>query len=301
MRGFSVMAIWIFSFFLIIGSCGCKNSHSLVDIGYDLLHPSEMVELPDSLKEISGITLLDSVTIACVQDENGIVFIYDMLQHKMKAELNFYEDGDYEGICNVDTSLFILRSDGTLFEISNYHSKIVNVVSYPTEMKAANNEGLCYDKTLNRLLIARKNKIAKGKQYKNKRAIYAFDLKTRKMNENPVIEFDVDSIEKIALKEKIKLPVKNKKKGKTDNHILRFASSEIAIHPLTGKIFLLSSRDYLLFIINKDGSIQHVEQLNPLIFVQPEGIAFLKNGDMLITNEGQKRNSTLLRFSYRNK
>ena len=69
----------------------------------------------------------------------------------------------------MDTSIFILRSDGTLFEISNYTSNALNVISYPTEIKASNNEGLCYDKIMNRLLIARKNKLAKGKNYKNKR------------------------------------------------------------------------------------------------------------------------------------
>ncbi|HRG37150.1 MAG TPA: hypothetical protein PK289_01350 [Bacteroidia bacterium] len=219
----------------------------------------------------------------------------------MKSSLYFYENGDYEGICNVDTSIFILRSDGTLFEISNYTSNALNVISYPTEIKASNNEGLCYDKIMNRLLIARKNKLAKGKNYKNKRAIYSFDLKTRTLNENPVIEFDVDTLKQIALKEKIELPVKQKKKNKdkVPTPILRFASSEIAIHPITGKIFLLSATDHLLFIIDKNGKVEFVEQLNPLIFLQPEGIAFFKNGDMLISNEGQKKNSTLLRFKYK--
>jgi uncharacterized protein YjiK len=257
--------------------------------------------MSDSLREISGITLLDNATIACIQDENGVVFIYDFLHKKMKNKLTFYDDGDYEGICKVDTSIFILRSDGRLFEISNYLAKSVATVQYPTEMKSANNEGLCYDNVHNRLLIARKNKLAKGKAYKNKRAIYAFDLKTKTLNSQPVLEFDVDTVKKIALEEKIKLPVKVKKKGKNKSveSILRFASSEIAIHPVTGKIFLLSSIDHLLFVIDKDGSIEHVAFLDPAIFIQPEGIAFLKNGDMFITNEGKKGSSTLLRFNYK--
>lgn len=291
--------VWIISSFLIISSFGCKSSRSLVDIGYDLLKPDGKVELSDSLREISGITLLDSATVACIQDENGIVFIYDILQNKMKGELKFSEDGDYEGICNVDTSIFILRSDGTLFEISNYLSQTLSVISYPTEIQGSNNEGLCFDKAHHRLLIARKNKLAKGKEYKNKRAVYAFNLDTKTLDDKPVMEFDVDSIKKIALEEKIKLPVKHKKKNKTAEHILHFASSEVAIHPITGKLFLLSSADHLLFIINENGSISYVEQLNSLLFIQPEGIAFFKNGDMFISNEGQKSNSTLLRFNYK--
>lgn len=296
-----LFVIGLINFFLMISLSSCKSSRSNYDVGYDLSIPSESIQLPGSLREVSGITLLDSTTVACIQDENGVVFIYDLVSHEIKTTLNFYDDGDYEGVCSVDTSIFILRSDGTLFEISNYKSTSLNVVSYPTEMTHANNEGLCYDKISNRLLIARKNKLGKGKGYKNKRAIYSFDLKTRKWKEDPVIEFDVDTVKKIALEEKIKLPLRNKKK-KRDNEqipVLRFASSEIAIHPITGKIFLLSSQDHLLFVVDIKGNVELVEPLNPLVFKQPEGIAFFKSGDILIANEGQRGSSTLLRFNYK--
>jgi hypothetical protein len=42
-----------------------------------------------------------------------------------------------------------------------------------------------------------------------------------------------------------------------------------------------------------------MEKLNPELFNQPEGIAFLNNGDMLISNEGGPGNATLLRFNYK--
>lgn len=296
-------AIWILHSFFWIGSLSCNTSNSLEDIGYNLSKPTESIEMSDSLREISGITLLDSSTVACIQDENGVVFIYDFLRKEIKTKLKFYDDGDYEGICKVDTSIFILRSDGELFEISNYLSTKRTTVRYATAMASSNNEGLCYDKVQNRLLIARKNRLAKGKEYKNKRAVYAFDLRTKTLNLKPLMEFDVDTVRKIALEEKIKLPVKIKKKNKhkAPEPILRFASSAISIHPITGNIFLLSSLDHLLFVINKMGSIEQVVSLDPSVFIQPEGIAFLENGDMLITNEGKKGNSTLLRFNYKKK
>lgn len=285
----------------IIALLSCKQVfNGKKDIGYDLEHPEKIVELPPILREISGITLIDSTTIACIQDENGILFLYDIHKNTISKQFSFYENGDYEGICAVDSSIFILRSDGALFEIINYRSPDFKVIPFSTEIAGSNNEGLCYDKTHNRLLMARKNKIAKGKEFKNKRAVYAFDLKTKLLNTNPVFEFDVDSIKKMATAEKLELPVKNKKKGKnkTIEPFIRFASSEIAIHPGTGNIFLLSSTDYLLFILNGNGKVEHIEKLNPVLFRQPEGIAFQKNGDMLITNEGGDKNSTLLQFKY---
>lgn len=285
----------------IITLLSCKHALTgIKDTGYDLEQPEKITELPPILREISGITWIDSTTIACIQDENGIVFLYDIRQNKISRQFPFYENGDYEGICAVDSTIFILRSDGALFEITNYRSPDFKVIPFPTAIAGSNNEGLCYDKTHNRLLIARKNKIAKGKEFKNKRAIYEFDLKTKLLNNRPVFEFDVDSIRKMAVEEKLELPVKNKKKNKNKplEPFIRFASSEIAIHPVTHTMFLLSSADHLLFILSENGKVEHIEKLNPFLFKQPEGITFQENGDMLITNEGREKNSTLLQFKY---
>jgi hypothetical protein len=290
--------------FFFLGSAGCKNASTInykQDIGYDLEKPERIEELPSSLREISGITLIDSSTIACIQDENGVLFLYDILKNKIKSEKFFYENGDYEGICLTDTTIFILRSDGTLFEIADYRSDSFKVNTYPTELPGSDDEGLCYDKINNRLLIARKNKIAKEKQWKSKRAIYAFDLKAKKLNHQPVFEFDTDTIQKTITQEEISIPDNRKKgkKGKSASSHIHFASSEIAIHPITNKLFLLSAKDHLLFIINQNGIVEYIAKLDPKLFRQPEGIAFQKNGDMLITNEGHNKNSTLLQFKYR--
>ncbi len=38
--------------------------------GYDLSNPDKTIILPPVLLEISGITVIDSTSVACVQDEN---------------------------------------------------------------------------------------------------------------------------------------------------------------------------------------------------------------------------------------
>ncbi|MGC9342766.1 MAG: hypothetical protein ACP5E3_08705, partial [Bacteroidales bacterium] len=62
----------------------------------------------------------------------------------------------------------------------------------------------------------------------------------------------------------------------------------------------ISSRDKLLFVFNMNGNIEHIEILDPLLFRQAEGISFMKNGDMLISNEGKKKKNppTIVRFNY---
>ncbi len=265
---------------------------------YNLKKPLWVIELPHVLREISGITALNQSTIACVQDEDGIVFMYDLDKKEIKTQRVFCGNGDYEGITLVDSSLFILRSDGAIFEIQDYTNPTSSVIPHATETLGSNNEGLCYDKINNRLLIARKSKLGKGKMNKKKRGIFSFDLKNRILVSDPVYEFDTDTIKKIALQEEIALKEKTKKGEKLPHAILRFAASEIAVHPFSKQLYLLSSRDHLLFIIDENGNVGSIQQLDPKVFKQPEGLTFLPNGDMLIANEGQGGKATLLRFAY---
>jgi hypothetical protein len=270
--------------------------------GYNLSKPDFSLVLPDTLREISGLTDIDSITFACIQDEHGILFIYDLLKNEIQKQYSFNIDGDYEGITRVDSAMYILRSDGALFEISNYQSSKFKLTSFTTGIPANNNEGLCYDPYNNRLLIASKGKIAKGPEYKDKRVIYGFDLKTKLLTDKPVFEFDLKNIKQYAKKNKINLPTKTKKNGQITETFIKFMTSAIAIHPITKKLFLLSASDHLFFIFNTtNGDIEHMELLNPDIFNKAEGITFLDNGDMIITNEGQNKKPTLLRFNYRNK
>lgn len=268
-------------------------------IGYNLSSPDHSFELPDILREVSGITSIDSTSFACVQDEDGVLFIYDLANNEIKRQYSFHFEGDYEGITRVGKTIYILRSDGQIYEIADFESPDFQLASYETNIPADNNEGLCYDPENDRLLIAIKGKADKGADNKDKRLIYGFDLKTKTLSSEPVFEFDVETIKQFARSHKVNLPTRSRKKKK-DEPIIRFRTSAIGIHPLTGKLFLLSASDHLFFIFNKNGQIEYMEYLHPELFNKAEGITFFENGDMLITNEGQDDQPTLLRFNYRN-
>ena len=47
-------------------------------LGYDFSKPTLNDELPPILHEISGLAIIDSTSIACIQDEDGILFIYNI-------------------------------------------------------------------------------------------------------------------------------------------------------------------------------------------------------------------------------
>lgn len=295
-------------FFLTLFFSDCSNSNSKnnkeelpkeeMTIGYTLSSPVRTFILPGILQEISGITNIDTTTFACIQDEKGILFIYDIVNNKIQQQYTFTIDGDYEGIARVGKTMYVLRSDGTLFEISDYTSENFKLTSYETEIPADNNEGLCYDAANNRLLIAVKGKVGKGRENKDKRVIYGFDLKTKTLSEEPAFDFDLQAIHEFAEQHNLDLPANEKKKKQNREATIKFKTSAIAIHPLTKKLYLLSASDHMLFVFDMEGTIEHIELLDEELFNKAEGITFFDNGDMLITNEGQDKKPTLLRFNY---
>jgi len=285
---------------LLLPDCSATIKNNGNVTGYNLTTPDKSSILPDTLREVSGLTNIDAATFACIQDENGILFIYDAKNNRLKRQFRFSIDGDYEGIARVGQTIYVLRSDGTLFEIANYTSDNFKLNSYDTGIPAKNNEGLCYDPDNNRLLIACKGNIGKGAENKDRRVIYGFDLKTKKLTKKPVFDFDLQKIKEFATDNYLNLPTKKqKKKGKSVKEPdIKFRTSAICIHPLTKKLYLLSASDYLLFIIDTNGKIEHIEHLNRTIFNKAEGIAFYDNGDMLITNEGENKKATVLYFKW---
>jgi len=297
---------WLFLLLLtcIFASCDQhqKNKKSevpLMDIGYNLSAPDRVYILPKKLKEISGITEIDSSRIACIQDEQEIVFTYDLNSGQIISRMDYGYKGDYEGIARVDSTLYILRSDGMLTEIINFNSDKFVRSTFSSGIPWKDNEGICYDPTTNYLLITSKEIPRKGSGNRDKRFIYGFDLTSKRPVPEPVFTVDLSVIDSFALAHTIKVPMKDKNKRKSKDPDIRFQVSDLAIHPITGKLFLLSSADKLLFVFNTKNEIEYIGRLNPDLFIQPEGITFMKNGDMYISNEGQKKSATLVRFNYR--
>lgn len=286
--------------FLILAFGFCSPPYSSEIVGYRLNNPKSKITLPGTLHEISGITELSDQTVACVQDEHGVVFIYDIVKKSIVDSHNFGPDGDYEGIARAGKKLFMLRSDGLIFELDKSANGELQSSTIQTTVPAVNNEGLCFDAASNRLLIGCKSKAGKGPEYKDRRSVYALDLETKQTSAEPVFDFNVQEIIAFAQKNNIRLPEKTKKKSKETFPVLKFSTSEIAIHPKTRHLYLLSAADHMLMVFDMQGTIREMALLDPAVFNKPEGITFMANGDMLITNEGQDKKPTLLIFDYKN-
>ncbi|MGV3656767.1 MAG: SdiA-regulated domain-containing protein [Chitinophagaceae bacterium] len=225
-------------------------------------------ELPEILREVSGIAWMDEKRFACIQDEDGIIFIYNHADEKIEKEIPFAGPGDYEGITLNGDTAYVVRADGHLYQVPLNKGK-KGVKELPTPLTVAHNvEGLFYDKDNNRLLLAIKDDEPGNKDYKG---IYAFDLSGSGFNEIPV--FKISNNEDIVQKE-------GKKKG-----VLR--PSAIAIHPQSKALYVVDGPGARLLQM-QNGKAENVYRLGK-DFPQAEGIAFSPEGDMFISSEGKKR------------
>lgn len=222
-------------------------------------------ELPNNLMEISGIAFVEKNRIACVQDEEGTIFIFNTSSSKIEREIPFGKNGDYEGISIVGNNIYVLRSDGTLFEIEDFQTTSTEpkVNEYDTEINEdVNLEGLCYDKSQNRLLLVMKESDHENNAYKG---VFEFDLATKKLNTSPVYKLNENS----EIEEKQK----------------KFRPSEIGIDPVSNKMYVLTAGNPKL-IEFKNGKPTQIYTLNDRIFSQPEGLTFGSKGEIFISNEG---------------
>lgn len=236
------------------------------------------------LHEISGICWIDEQRMACVQDELGIIYIFNFLSAKIENKIPFAGPGDFESITKDGDTYFVMRSDGRIFEIRMSSSKNPTVIQYDLPFdKTLDYEGFFYDKSKKRLLITFKEP---DPQTKSKiRGIYAFDPVKKTMSSKPVYEIDLSN------------PLINKQDkddDKKDKDLYKnFFPSDIAINPVTSEIYMTNGINPSILVLDKTGKMKRYFKLDKDNFPQPEGITFSSNGDMFLSSEGVKHNGII--------
>ncbi len=259
--------------------------------------PDTLFKLPNRLREISGLTLLDDQILGAVQDEKGRLYLLNMNTGKIEDDPRFDKDGDYEDLARVGDTVYVLRSNGTLHEITNWRANNLETVKHKTALSAKHDtEGLVYDVSNNRLLIACKE--FPGKGLKNQKAIYAFDLTTKTLLEEPVYTINLAALSQQLNTERGPNAAVRRALGSAFD-MSGFKPSALGIHPVTGHLYVLSSVRKALVVLNADNSVEAVWPLSEELFRQPESLAFLPNGDLFIASEGAGKRATLVRYTYR--
>lgn len=235
--------------------------------------------MPETLKEISGICWIDEKRIACVQDEIGVIYIYNLLNAKVENQIQFAGTGDYESITQANGVYYVLRSDGIIFEIKTNNQKNPMVKQFENPLdKNLDFEGIFYDKNTNRLLISFKQ--SDPRTSTKTKGIYAFDLISKMVGKQAIFEIDLTN------------ELINKQKDKSDENekdlYKNFQPSDIAINPVTSDIYVTDGVNSSILIMDKKGKIKSSFKLDKDDFPQPEGITFSSKGELFISSEGVK-------------
>ncbi len=241
-----------------------------------LLHQTYTIikkwELPASLDEISGITWIGNDTIACVQDEDGIIFKYDIRSSKIISQSKFASAGDYEALTLMDQDLWVAESGGTLYRTNKDFISDKETDSFEMNFEYRNNiEGIAATPDGN-ILIAVKDRNLKGDEG-DYRSFYSYNPSSKKLDRTPAIKVNYnDSIFEIL---------------HTGNPRMLLRPSDIEYNPITGDLFILDAEVPKILILGSDGEIKKMHMLNPIDFFQPEGICFSPSGRIFISNEGK--------------
>ncbi len=288
--------------FCLVASFGCnqmnraKHRESLlrvtdsVGIYYSLSEPDDKFFLPYALAEISGLSFKPPGTLLAVQDEDGILYELDFENKKVVESIKFESPGDFEGVELVGDTVFIIESDGDirLFSLSN-QSK-TQKISTPLESKN-DTEGLGYDPARNILLIACKDEAGINKKIKGK-AVYAFDLATMTLRENPHFTITQKDMEDFY---------EHHREFDYEAARFQFQPSGIAYNSSDGYYYILAHLGKILLVVNPEGRIVASYSIPGALLGQPEGICFSPAGDLYLASEGEGDKGYILKYSIRRK
>lgn len=278
--GFSeVFSYLIFLSITSLFACGAKTVSYPSPLGYNFKKPY-VYTLPHLLDEISGVIYYpkDS-SIFAIQDEKGWLFKIHLTNPLQIERWKFSRGGDYEDLARIDSTFFVLKSNGIIEKFKFSSPDSITLESFKVPGTEKNEfETLFYDSSLHQLILICKN--CKDDK-KTEVSTWAFDPQIDSFSNSFIIKTSEIN-------------------DQLNEENLRFKPSAAAIHPLTGELYILASVNKALVILDKDHSVKRCYKIDPGLFRQPEGITFTPKGDLIISNEanGKGTAADILFFKY---
>lgn len=279
----------LFSVVFTLFTCVARPQEFGSPPGYDLNHP-QISNMPPSLIEISGIDFHDgnSSTVYAEQDEEGAVY---MLKQDGKITYTgksvFRDRGDFEDIAICNDWVLMLRSDGLIYTMPYAEigkKKIDDSREWKSMLPEGEYESMYADNTTNRIYVLCKNcKVDKDDGYK-KISGYVFHL-SDKGKLKPEGNFKISARE-IA--------------RRIQQKDIIFKPSAFALNQHTGEWYILSSINKMIVVTDTQWKVKELYRLDPLLYVQPEGIAFDSDNNLYISSEGSAmKPGTIFKFLYK--
>lgn len=278
----AIRVFWVFCIALFTSFTGCKEPGPVVSPpGYDLDAPKKFT-VGEILHEISGIVFYkgNPDTIYAIEDEAGRLFYFHP-GTRQYPYWKFGKRGDYEDVTLLGEEFVVLRSDGSLYVFpvdqprKGGDEKVTG--AYEHILPSGEYEGLYADGS--RLIALCKN----CPDDDQRDEVSAYVLQYNDRHELAITDHILVAVKASELKSKK----------------VRFHPSALARHPKTGEWYILSSVNKALVILDGQWKYKKTYELDPILFKQPEGLAFDRDGNMYVSNEGHGGVANVLSFSYK--
>jgi uncharacterized protein YjiK len=225
--------------------------------------------LPMGLDELSGIALTPDRRLLAHGDERGQISEIDYRRGVVTKQFVVGRPtlkGDFEGITIADGFVFLLESNGTLYEFrEGANGERVDYTTHDTRLgKECEFEGVAFDSTLHSLLLACKT-VGK-KHLRDSVVIYRWRLDGRG-NRLSMLTVPLSRI----------LP----SLGEKELH-----PSDIAVDPLTGNYVLVASIERAIVEITPAGDVVFARKL-PGDHEQAESVAITPDSILIIGDEAK--------------
>lgn len=227
--------------------------------------------LPKALKEISGLALTPDGRLFVHGDEQAEVWELDYRLGVMVKKFSLGETvvrGDFEAITMANNVLWLMTSNGTLYEFREGDNKAkVKFQKHNTGLKKeCEFEGMVYDPSTDVMVLACKNIFER----KDRASIVLYKWKLRD-----------DGGPRVT---RMVIPV-TEARGPNDWKALQV--SDITLDPATGNYVLIASKERALVMLTTAGEPVYARSL-PENHDQPEGVAVTKDNLLLVSDEAAK-------------
>lgn len=244
--------------------------------------PVAMWIMPIELKEISGLALTPDGNVLAHDDEIGKVYVIDPRGGVLVKRFNLGESppkGDFESITLAGNNIYMLASNGRLFEFQegNDGENVPYSIRDTGLGKDCEFESMVYEADSNWLVMP--CKLVKDKSLKDQIVIYRWRLQAP----------DSSRISKITIP-------KSQAIGSNGWKDLR--PSDVAIDPANGHYVMITSHpDKAIIEVTPSGQLVRSEPL-PAGHNQPEGVAITGDSILMVSDEATNKPAAITLYRW---
>ncbi|MEO7477038.1 MAG: SdiA-regulated domain-containing protein [Gemmatimonadales bacterium] len=258
------------------GDASAQTSSVLARYDFEAA-PAFRWKLPRALDEISGLATDSSGRLFAHDDERAIIYELDPAARRIVKRFAFGRPavrGDFEGIAVVDDRVFLTTSDGVVYAgREGRDGESVSFASHATGIgRRCEVEGLSWDEGAQSLRFACKVPRAEG--LRGQLAVFEWSPVGIRPSDAPSISIPLAPIVQRV------------------GHSAVYPS-ELLRDPSTGHLLLLAARARAIIEITAAGAVVDVARLRAGLHRQAEGLAFGRDGTLLVSDEADGARATL--------